>query len=201
MAETRRESLIRRYAEGAAAFDRYLAPEADPRLFDYRPALPDAWTIREHVAHFTDNEVHSYTRMRFAVAEPGVSVAVYDEGRWQTGLGYERQPLAETIRLYRLLREAAVRFLRALPADWEPFHVLHPVRGQVSLERLLEIYVDHLDFHRTYPRAQRAAVRRGPVGEAGWIRFSLRWTSAPCASPTASCARPPTTSWRTGRGG
>ena len=150
MAEEKRQSLLRRYAEGAAAFDRYLVPGADPRLFDFRPALPDAWTIREHIAHFTDNEVHAYTRMRFAVAEPGAAVAVYDEGRWQTQLGYGRQPLAEAIGLYRLLREAAVRFLRDLPADWQPFHVRHPVRGKVSLEALLEIYVDHLDFHRTY---------------------------------------------------
>ncbi len=150
MEETKRADLIRRYAEGAAAFDRFLEKGVKPALADFRPALPDAWTIREHIVHFTDTEAHVYTRLRFAVAEPGAPVPMFDEEKWQASLGYDRQPLAEIVRLYKALREATLRFLRGLPADWEPFFMQHPVRGRVSLERLLEIYVEHLGFHQEY---------------------------------------------------
>jgi hypothetical protein len=53
----------------------------------------------------------------------------------------------EVVDLFRLFREMLARQLRALPeAAWEQY-AIHSERGQITLERWLEIYVGHLNAH------------------------------------------------------
>jgi len=151
-ASLRGEQLIK-YAQGPALLQTALA-RYPKECLEFRPG-EGKWSIQDIVLHLAESEVHGYVRARTIIAEPGGGILAWDQDRWAQSLDVSAQPLAEAVDLFRLLRELLARQLRALPeAAWSRC-VVHPERGQVSLDRWLEIYVGHLDTHlaqmeRTY---------------------------------------------------
>jgi hypothetical protein len=153
------KKLLEKYRAGINALDRIAASPAAP--LDFRPALPDAWTIREHVMHFIDAEVNFYLRIRKAVAEPGGAIVPFDEEKWTAGLGYARQPIDEAVAVYRGLRSIVARQVEALSGDWESYRVLHPVRGEQNLEKLFDIVCGHLDSHLEFVKRNQGLFEGG----------------------------------------
>ena len=43
-------------------------------LLDFRPDIEDAWTIRGHIVHLLDSDVHYYILIRMALTDPGAKV-------------------------------------------------------------------------------------------------------------------------------
>ncbi len=141
--EARAEHLLS-YAQGPAQLRECL--EACPEeALDFSPA-PGKWTVREVLFHLAEAELHGYLRARAIMAQPGSPILAYDQDAWASSLD-PTHPLEEALELFRLLREILARQLRGLPeAVWGQW-VLHPDRGEVSLERWLEIYEKHLRDH------------------------------------------------------
>ena len=76
-----------------------------------------------------------------------MTILPYDQDRWADTLDPAAHPLEEALDLFRLLRELLARQLRGLPeATWQQ-SILHPQRGEITLERCLEIYDGHLKVH------------------------------------------------------
>lgn len=141
--DARAERLLA-YAQGPARLRECLAA-CPAEALDYRPA-PGKWTVREIVFHVAEVELQGYVRARTIMAEPGRAILAYDQDAWAASLDLAH-PLEEALELFRLLREILARQLRGLPeAAWSRT-VLHPQRGEVSLERWLEIYENHLRDH------------------------------------------------------
>jgi hypothetical protein len=147
---TQQEKLLERFRSGMHSLDRFAGPAASSALLDFRPELPDAWTVREHIVHFVDAEVHFYIRIRAAIAEPGALVSVFAEEKWTVRLAYGAQPLEEIVGMYASLRSVLARLLASCTESWEKCFIQHPVRGQVGLEKLLDIACGHLDAHLEY---------------------------------------------------
>src|SRR5512143_1230252 len=74
---------------------------------DFRPALPEAWTIREHAVHFLDADTFAHGRLRLAVAEPGAQVYIWDQVAWQARLRYETADALASLESARRLRQVA----------------------------------------------------------------------------------------------
>jgi len=144
MTPAARAERLLSYARGPAQLRECL--EACPaEALDFRPA-PGKWTVREIVFHLAEAELHGYLRARTIMAQPGRPILAYDQDAWAASLD-PTHPLEEGLELFRLLREIMARQLRGLPeAVWTQW-VLHPDRGEVSLERWLEIYEKHLGDH------------------------------------------------------
>jgi hypothetical protein len=125
---------------------------------DFRPALPDAWTIREHAVHVLDADTFAHGRLRLAVAEPGAQVYVWDEIAWQARARYETSAALEVLATARSLRKVSAAMAHALvDDDWGAYHVRHAQRGRLTLADVLEIYTDHAQFHLDYMRRNRDA--------------------------------------------
>jgi hypothetical protein len=118
---------------------------------DFRPDLPEAWTIREHAVHFLDADVFAHTRLRLAVGEPGAVVYVWNPEAIQKKARYDTADALPSLETGRALRKVAAAMARALvDADWEAFHVQHSERGRMTLADILKVYVDHARFHHDY---------------------------------------------------
>ncbi|GLH69826.1 hypothetical protein GETHPA_13590 [Geothrix rubra] len=156
-----RAALLLSYAQGPEQLRR--AVEGLPAaLLDARPA-PGAWTIREVVVHVAEAELHGYLRMRFAMAQEGVTVLPYDQEAWAATFAGADQPLSEVLDLFRLVRELLARQLRSLSeAQWAR-SVRHPeAEAPLTLEALLARYEHHLKVHlaqiaRTHRAVETAA--------------------------------------------
>ena len=153
MTPAARGSLLMAYAKGPALLADCLEhlPQA---CLEYQPG-PEQWSVATIVLHLAESELHGYLRGRTIIAEPGADLAVFDQVRWARTLDDSAQPLTEAVDLFRLLREMMARQLRALPETAWNQTARHPERGDLTLERWLEIYNSHLDTHlaqirRTY---------------------------------------------------
>ena len=128
-----------------------LVRAAPAAALDFRPALPSAWTIREHAIHFLDADTFAHGRVRLAVAESGAEVYVWNEEAWQARARYETADALASLETARALRKVSSAMARALvDTDWEAYYVRHAQRGRMTLADVLEHYTDHAQFHLSY---------------------------------------------------
>jgi hypothetical protein len=100
-----------------------------------RPA-PDKWSVTELLAHLADAEISASWRYRQMIEHNGGPLSPYDQELWnKLGDNASRQP-AESLQLFRLLREANLRmFAQLTPEQWQ-CHGMHAERGEMSVRDL-----------------------------------------------------------------
>jgi hypothetical protein len=140
-----RAELLLSYASGPGALKEALG-HFPAECLDFTDE-PGHWSIQTMVLHLAESELQGYLRGRTIIAEPGTAIVAYDQDRWAQTLDPMAQPLTEAVELVRLLREMMARQLRGLPETAWTQSVQHPDRGEVTLERWLEIYDNHLKVH------------------------------------------------------
>jgi uncharacterized damage-inducible protein DinB len=156
-----RARLLLSFAHGPGQLQEAVAACPGEAL-DFKPG-PGKWSIRDIVWHLAESELHGYCRGRTIVSEPGAAIVAYDQDRWAASLGAEAHPLEEALELFRLLRELMARQLRALPEEAWGRTLRHPERGEVTLERWLEIYEGHLQVHLAQMDRTLGAWRGAPA--------------------------------------
>ena len=162
MSPEARAELLLAYARGPALLKE--AVDACPaEALDFKPG-PGRWSVRDIAWHMAESELHAYCRARFIVAEPGVTILPFDQDRWADTLEPGNHPLEEALDLFRLLRELLARQLRRLPEAVWGQSILHPQRGDLTLERWLGIYADHLHVHLAQIQKVLTAWRSSTAG-------------------------------------
>jgi DinB superfamily len=157
---TERRGLLDRYRQGPDEVRRSLVG-VSAEMYAYRP-FAEAWTIGENIVHLADAEANGYVRCRKAVAEPGASIAVYDEEGWTRTLHYERADLEQCLTAFTVLRELTHHFLTGLSEEeWNRSFYQHPESGRNNLDRWLQIYGDHAQFHRDLIERNKKLYREG----------------------------------------
>jgi hypothetical protein len=153
-----RADLLRRFSENAKAFDRLVQQEYPAGLIDFVPPIADAWSIREHIVHVLDADLMAHHRIRYAIAEPGTTVLLWDEGAWKASLGYAKQNVTASVSMIRMLRALTASMLEGLDREtWEKSWSVHPVRGRLTLNDWLGLYAGHVDAHMEYVVRNEAA--------------------------------------------
>jgi len=145
MTPAARAELLMSFEKGPVLLDAALA-RCPGESLGYLPG-PGKWSIRDIVLHVAEDEVHGYLRARTAISEPGARVQAFDQDLWARSVQPDAQSMAEALELCRLLRTMLARQLRALPEAAWGRQVIHPDKGTLTLERLLELYVKHMDVH------------------------------------------------------
>jgi hypothetical protein len=112
----------------------------------YSPA-PDEWSIHQVIIHLADSEAIGYWRLRKTIAEPGSTLAVYDQPLWARQLSYATQSRNLALSLFASLRASSAALLRALPANTWELTSIHPERGVMSLYDVFLLYLSHGDAH------------------------------------------------------
>jgi len=150
MDRNEKEGLIVRY-ETALEPIRNLVKDISAKELAFLPDVPEAWSINEHLVHLLDADQNCWYRIRASIAEPGVTIPVWDQEAWRSRLGYADMDgigcLAEAVRVRALIGQTC---RSALDRDWSAFHVIHPERGRMDLAQILDLYVGHGAFHLKY---------------------------------------------------
>lgn len=150
-------ALIAKF-EGAYAILDDLLRGLDEAALSFLPAVPEAWSVNDHLVHLLDADTAVYFRIRASIAEPGCAIALWDENAWHERLAYGRVDGLGCLELAKGLRKTLGATLRALvDADWDGYKVLHPTRGEVRLVELLTVYRDHVAFHAPFVKRNKDA--------------------------------------------
>lgn len=130
------------------AYDELVAGLAKyPREMWHYKSPVDPWTIHEIVVHITDSEANSFVRCRKFIAEPGSTVAAYDEPTWANVLKYSDQSADDAIELFRWLRGNTYKLIKDLPESTWANTVNHPENGIMTMDDWLDIYIAHPRDH------------------------------------------------------
>jgi len=107
-----------------------------------RPA-PGKWSIQEIITHLADTDMVMACRARWIAFEDHPTLVPFDQEKWAAGRAREREPLAETLERFRLLRRTQLRLFRLASRQAFRRTGFHPERGVVSLRVQLETLAGH----------------------------------------------------------
>jgi uncharacterized damage-inducible protein DinB len=101
------------------------------------------WTPRQVVHHLADSHLHGFIRFKAILTEDHPTLKVYDQDDWANTPDANMAPPASSIAIVRGLHERWCFLMEHLSeGEWER-KGFHPERGEVSLDNLLKIYVNH----------------------------------------------------------
>ncbi|MBN1996710.1 DinB family protein [candidate division KSB1 bacterium] len=113
---------------------------------NFKPAI-NKWSIHEILAHLADTEVQSHVRMRTILANKDPIMVYFDEMDWSIILDYNKVELNESLEVIQLMRKVNYNLLsRLLPEQFQKKGI-HSVRGELSLEELIQFYIQHVNEH------------------------------------------------------
>jgi DinB superfamily len=104
---------------------------------------PEKWSVCEILAHLAEDELTSTWRYRQMIENPGVALAGFDQDLWARLGRYDSWTAADALQMFRLLRGANLRMLKALtPEQWER-HGTHAERGRITVRALARHMAGH----------------------------------------------------------
>lgn len=110
------------------------------------PYRDGGWTVRQVVHHIADSHANAYLRFRWLATEEYPTIKTYDQDVW-AALPDSRLPVTSSLKLIEGLHERWAAFLELLPDEAWSRRGLHPERGEVSIDDLLNIYAEHGAHH------------------------------------------------------
>jgi hypothetical protein len=159
MTDQEKNQILNAYLQAAEPLLSSIA-KLDDRALDFRPAMADAWTIREHLAHFFHADMFCYTRIGIAIAEPGETLFAWKEGLWNSNISPTFMPVKDLTAGIRTVRGYIASLARSVPASgWDTAVAIHPKRGPMKIADLLAIYTGHAAFHIEYVERNLAALK------------------------------------------
>lgn len=123
-----------------------LTRKLDDAVLRRKPA-PEKWSAMEVACHLRDVERLWADRMVKAAFSERPALYMLDVDSLALKNSYNTQDLSAAIREFVRLREDNLRLLRALPASQWKRVGIHPKRGEISIERIVEIMVGHDQGH------------------------------------------------------
>lgn len=119
------------------------------------PYRDGGWTVRQVAHHVVDSHVNAYCRFKLTMTEDKPTIRTYEEQLWAELPEAKSAPVEMSLAILDALHARWVSFLRALrPEDFSrPLH--YPGSGDVTMDRLLEIYGWHGPHHEAHVTSLR----------------------------------------------
>ena len=142
----KRTKIIEEYGRGFDLITEALK-EIPREAWAFKPA-PDQWSVHEILVHMKDGELNGVVRLHKLIAEPGSTLATYDQQIWSSELDYQNQDVDDALQLFRLLQRTTYRLLKSLPNQAWVHSVVHPEQDEpYTMDMWLEIYTEHVPEH------------------------------------------------------
>jgi DinB superfamily len=123
-----------------------LTRKLDDTVLRKKPA-PEKWSAMEVACHLRDLERLWAERIIKAAFNDKPALYMPDVAALAVKNGYNAQDLGVALKEFSRLREDTLRALRALPANQWKRTAMHPNRGEISIERMVEIMIGHDKGH------------------------------------------------------
>ena len=124
-----------------------------------RPA-PTAWSKKEELGHLIDSAINNYARIIRAQKEDAPSLPGYQQDAWVERQGYEERDWSELITLCSALNQHMLAAARRIPAAALARTCTIAGSKSMTLEFVIEDYVDHLVHHLQHIGVQLSQFRR-----------------------------------------
>ena len=121
----------------------------DNRQLD-TPYRPEGWTVRQVVHHVPDSHMNAYVRFKLAVTEDNPTIKPYDEAAWARLADTARTPVDVSLALLDALHQRWVVLLESLADGDYSRKLVHPERGPITLDWLLQMYAWHGRHHTAH---------------------------------------------------
>ncbi|RPJ52616.1 MAG: putative metal-dependent hydrolase [Acidobacteria bacterium] len=112
-----------------------------------------SWTVRQVVHHLADSHANAYIRMKMALTEDKPTIKPYDQDAWSELEDARKLPLGSSLDVLRGLHHRWTVLMRSMPAGAWSRRLIHPERGEMTLEEILEVYRNHGQKHLEHVRA------------------------------------------------
>ncbi|MEP9412404.1 MAG: DinB family protein [Candidatus Brocadia sp.] len=145
MTRNERMQKIESYGKGYVQLTEALK-QFPEEMWSFKPS-PDRWSIHEIIIHIADSEANAYIKCRKLIAEPGKSIAAYDQDKWSASFRYQDQSTEEALELFRRLRLASYKLIKALPEPVWLNSAGSMENETVTLDDWLEVYAQHIPGH------------------------------------------------------
>lgn len=116
------------------------------KMWGFKPSKNN-WCIGEALWHLADHEANMFTRLRFAVAEPGTCITPYNNDKWADRLLYIRADFGQALAILKLLRKANADLMKRLTAKAWKAKMKHPEHGMLTVEWLVGMTIWHTEHH------------------------------------------------------
>ncbi len=105
-----------------------------------------SWTVRQVIHHLADSHIHAYIRFKFGLLEDRPQVMAYDENAWADSADVSLHP-EFNIQLLSGIHRKWGKMLNTMSAEDFKRVILHPERGEVALDHILQLYAWHGEHH------------------------------------------------------
>jgi hypothetical protein len=105
------------------------------------------WTVRQVVHHVADSHMNAFIRMKLILTEENPTIKPYNQDDWAAQVDYVSMPAAASLGIVRGLHERWVRLLESVSEEGWARPAIHPERGPVTLDNMLNIYAGHGEKH------------------------------------------------------
>ena len=111
------------------------------------PYREGGWTARQVIHHVADSHVNAYVRTRWLLTEERPGLKAYDEKAWAELADAALAPIAPSLDLLDALHARWHTLLTSLPEAAFTREIVHPERGPMSLDVLVQMYAWHGRHH------------------------------------------------------
>jgi hypothetical protein len=121
--------------------------------------VPGRWSTLEVVAHLADFEPVLVDRMKRIIALGDVPLLlVADENLYLKTLGYQERDPAVELALIEATRKQMAPIIRSLKPEHLEAVGCHNKRGLVTLERVIQMAINHIPHHVAFIAEKRQAL-------------------------------------------
>ena len=120
-----------------------------------RPYRPGGWTVRQLVHHVADSHMNAYIRFKWTLTEPRPTIKAYNQDAW-AGLADSRQtPVEASLDILDALHRRWGVLMESMKDEEWTRPLQHPENGEMTLDRLLQLYAWHGRHHTAHVTAFR----------------------------------------------
>ncbi len=124
------------------------------------------WSARMIAAHLADAELIWAHRMRQVIAERNPTLVGIDQDEWARNLDYARRKPKQSLETFRRFRAENYELLKDLPESTFERTGQHTELGPITLRRMVEYCVEHLENHAKQLQALREEYKKGKASHA-----------------------------------
>jgi uncharacterized damage-inducible protein DinB len=145
--------LIQQYERGATKLH-HAIQGLSPEDFHATP-VPNTWSIAQITLHLMDSDLIASDRMKRVIAEENPAIIGFNETLFAKNLSYDKLDPFLAADIFKLNRQLTTVILKNLPPAAFARIGTHNEAGKLTLQQLLETYVNHLDHHLKFLHEKR----------------------------------------------
>lgn len=119
-----------------------------------------SWTLHQIAIHMMDSDLIGTDRMKRIACMENPLLCGYDETAFSNLPGSDQLSAFAACEIFQKNRAMMSTILRALPDSAFERCGIHTEYGKVSLSKMVDKYIDHLNHHLTFVAKKRAALER-----------------------------------------